>query len=208
MAKWLSLLGGDQSRADRAKSHRASDDDDDPRKDRANQHRRNGSRRASGQSDDDAVVDDDEDVRDHAADDDRADDEPVARSRERGSRNGVTSRREKSEPDRVRGDDRRGRGRDEPNRPKPPRGSVTGGQAVQEAKQLLVDLTGHPCESVSGLARTDDGGWKVTLEALELERVPRTTDILASYVVELDADGGLVGYDRVNRYYRNQAGTD
>lgn len=91
-------------------------------------------------------------------------------------------------------------------RPTSRRGSLTGARAVREAKDLLIELTGHECESVSGLSRTDDGGWAVTLEALELERVPRTTDILATYVVELDENGDLLKYERTSRYYRNQAG--
>jgi len=43
------------------------------------------------------------------------------------------------------------------------------------------------------------------METVELERVPRTTDIMASYLVELDEQGGLINYERVQRYYRNQA---
>lgn len=73
------------------------------------------------------------------------------------------------------------------------------------AKAILVELTGHPCESVSSLNRRQDGGWNVTLEIVELERIPQTTDILASYVVELDDRGELLSYQRVNRYYRNAA---
>ena len=46
------------------------------------------------------------------------------------------------------------------------------------------------------------------LEVVELERVPPTTDILATYRVDLDEYGELMGYERVNRYYRNQAGGD
>jgi len=67
----------------------------------------------------------------------------------------------------------------------------------------LLDLTGQPCESVSSLSRTHDG-WRIALEVVELERIPRTTDILASYVVELDDEGELMGYERVHRYYRNE----
>jgi len=48
----------------------------------------------------------------------------------------------------------------------------------------------------------------VTVEVVELERVPRSTDIVASYDVEVDADGELVGYERINRYYRNQPGEE
>ncbi|MST33242.1 hypothetical protein GHK86_10985 [Acidimicrobiaceae bacterium USS-CC1] len=41
--------------------------------------------------------------------------------------------------------------------------------------------------------------------AVELERVPATTSVLASYEAELDEEGTLLGYGRLRRYYRNQA---
>jgi hypothetical protein len=75
------------------------------------------------------------------------------------------------------------------------------------AKEHLFDLTGQPPESVSGLSRAGDG-WRVIVEVVELERVPRSTDILASYEVEVDGSGELVSYHRVNRYYRNQPGEE
>jgi hypothetical protein len=82
---------------------------------------------------------------------------------------------------------------------------LSGVRAAAMAQQQLEQLTGKTVESVSGMTRHDDG-WTVTLELVELERVPTTTDILASYRVELDEDGELLGYERLNRYYRNQAG--
>ena len=45
----------------------------------------------------------------------------------------------------------------------------------------------------------------LTVEVCELERVPNTTDVLASYVVQLDDRGGLLGYKRDRRYQRGQA---
>ena len=82
---------------------------------------------------------------------------------------------------------------------------LSGTRAAQLAQAHLQELTGQVSESVSGLSRTPDG-WVITVEVVELERVPRTTDILASYRVELDEDGDLMGYERVSRYYRNAAG--
>ena len=81
---------------------------------------------------------------------------------------------------------------------------LSGTRAAALAQQHIEELTGKQVESVSGLSRQPDG-WTVTVELVELERVPPTTDILASYRVELDQDGELMGYDRVSRYYRNQA---
>jgi len=64
-------------------------------------------------------------------------------------------------------------------------------------------MTGKQCESVSGLNRTRDG-WKIQLDVVELERIPQSTDIMASYQVQLDQHGELMRYERLARYYRNQ----
>ena len=42
----------------------------------------------------------------------------------------------------------------------------------------------------------------MTVDVLELSRVPNTTDVMASYVVQLDDRGGLLGYKRDRRYLR------
>jgi len=84
---------------------------------------------------------------------------------------------------------------------------LSGSAAVAYAKAHLADLTGQPAEAVSALNRTRDG-WRVVIEVLELERIPRTTDILASYCVDLDESGDLMGYERTHRYYRNDVGGD
>jgi len=44
----------------------------------------------------------------------------------------------------------------------------------------------------------------VTLELLELPRIPDTTSLLGTYEATLDADGNLVDARRVRRYPRNQ----
>ena len=72
------------------------------------------------------------------------------------------------------------------------------------ARETIEDLTGHPAESVSGL-QWDGETWLVTVDVLELERIPSTTDVLGSYVVQLDENGGLLGYKRHGRYQRGQA---
>ena len=86
-----------------------------------------------------------------------------------------------------------------------PPGRLSGPKAVQAAKANLEELTNQAVESVSGLARSREG-WVVMLEVVEMERVPRSTDLMASYRVEVDNGGELMGYERVARYYRNQAG--
>ena len=76
---------------------------------------------------------------------------------------------------------------------------------ARAARGQLAELTGRAPESVLGL-RKDEDGWKVTVELVELRRVPNSTDLLGCYVVTLDDNGELVGYERVRRYQRGQAG--
>ena len=71
------------------------------------------------------------------------------------------------------------------------------------AVEQLAELTGQKVEGLSGIHRNDDG-WVVNAEVLELRRVPETSDVLATYEVELDDDGSLTGYRRVKRYTRAQ----
>lgn len=75
------------------------------------------------------------------------------------------------------------------------------------AREQLRELQGRDAESITALERTRDG-WRVTCEVLEVERIPNSTDVLATYVIELDGDGDLVAFERVRRYYRAQAGGD
>ena len=72
------------------------------------------------------------------------------------------------------------------------------------AREQLASLLGKRADAVSGLERTDDG-WVVTLDVVELSRIPESTDVLASYELELDHDRNLVRYSRGRRFYRSQA---
>ncbi|MBZ6204601.1 gas vesicle protein [Streptomyces olivaceus] len=85
----------------------------------------------------------------------------------------------------------------ESRRPKPM-------EVLREARAQLAELTGMTAESVSSFEQTEDG-WALEVEVLELERVPDTMSLMASYQVELDAEGQLTGYRRVRRYERGRA---
>ncbi|MGN6662957.1 MAG: gas vesicle protein [Solirubrobacterales bacterium] len=85
------------------------------------------------------------------------------------------------------------------------RGKPSPREIAEGAVEQVQDLIGRPVESVTGLERDGDE-WTVTLEVLELERVPTTTDVLGKYEVTLDKDGELTGAQRVRRYPRAEAG--
>jgi hypothetical protein len=86
-----------------------------------------------------------------------------------------------------------------------PRQNLTGPQLAVQARKQIAEITGMEAESVSSLQRDDDGGWTVTVEVLELSRVPSTDDVIGSYEVELDEDGEMLGYRRVRRYPRSKS---
>ena len=78
-------------------------------------------------------------------------------------------------------------------------------EMVKRAVEQVGTLTGRPVEGVLGVRRNgDEGGWRVTLEVVELRRIPDSTDVLAAYEVEVDDDGDLREYRRTRRYYRSQ----
>jgi len=48
-------------------------------------------------------------------------------------------------------------------------------------------------EAIIGIER-EEGGWKVTIEALERRAVPDTQDLLGRYEIRLDKNGELIGW--------------
>ncbi|MFE0778477.1 gas vesicle protein [Streptomyces sp. NPDC058861] len=87
-------------------------------------------------------------------------------------------------------------------RPAPRRAkAVDAGSAMSSAAEQLAKLLGRPPESVSSLKPTDSG-WEAQVEVVELERIPDTTSVLASYKVSLDEEGALISFERTRRYSR------
>jgi hypothetical protein len=89
------------------------------------------------------------------------------------------------------------------------RGRISAREAIERVRGELPQLLGHPVDSVHGAEPDEDGnGWKVTVQVVELSRIPASTDVLGAYEVTLDAQGELQAYRRRRRYYRNQADED
>jgi hypothetical protein len=82
---------------------------------------------------------------------------------------------------------------------------LSGPEAVRRAREQIEELLGRPTDTVSSFAADGSNGWVVTVEVVELERIPPTTSMLASYEAHLDRDGDLVELKRLRRYSRNQA---
>ncbi|MGY5125272.1 gas vesicle protein GvpO [Streptomyces nigrescens] len=97
---------------------------------------------------------------------------------------------------------RAGSGESESEAPRAGR-RVSAPRAMRYAAEQLKELLGRAPESVSAVKPTEDG-WQADVEVLELERVPGTTSVMATYRVMLDKEGELVAYERTRRYTRGQ----
>lgn len=84
---------------------------------------------------------------------------------------------------------------------KRPSKALNAASAMRSAAGQLAQLLGRPPESVSSLKPAEDG-WEAQVEVVELERIPDTTSVMASYKVALDSEGQLVSYERTRRYSR------
>ena len=81
---------------------------------------------------------------------------------------------------------------------------LTARELTRAAAEAVVELSGYKPEGVSAF-QWDGETWLVTVDVCELRRIPNTTDVMATYVVQLDDRGGLMGYKRVRRYLRGAA---
>jgi Gas vesicle synthesis protein GvpO len=122
------------------------------------------------------------------------------RPRDESSQNGDELQQEQEQQKEPRREERKREKRE------PPKGAKRDEfmELANRARELLRSVRGVEAESVSGIAHTPNG-WMVTLEVVELHRIPESTDVLASYEVELDLDGNLLGFERGRRYNRSQA---
>jgi hypothetical protein len=118
-----------------------------------------------------------------------ADERPTRRRRDEGDSSSPAERRQRA-----------------PDRRRPRERALSGAQLARQARNELAEITGLKPEAVTSLERSDDGDtWWVTVELLELSRIPETDDLLGSYEAELDGNGELMSYRRVRRYARSQA---
>jgi hypothetical protein len=81
---------------------------------------------------------------------------------------------------------------------------LSAAELSRAALTTVQELTGYQPEAVTGL-EWDGEFWQVTVDVLELSRIPNTTDLLGSYVVKLDDGGTLREYKRMRRFQRGQA---
>jgi hypothetical protein len=85
----------------------------------------------------------------------------------------------------------------------PATSELSAAEAAAAAARHVAELTGKPTQGVTALKPSEDG-WTVGVEVLEDSRIPSSADILATYEADVDMDGTLLSYHRVNTYPRGR----
>jgi hypothetical protein len=75
---------------------------------------------------------------------------------------------------------------------------------ILQARSDFEQLTGRPVDRIVGVV-SDDSGWRITMEVVELERIPASTNVIGTYDVVVDRSGELLEFTRTHRYHRNRA---
>lgn len=69
-------------------------------------------------------------------------------------------------------------------------------EVVEKAKKQLAEATKLPVSTVVGVSREKEKGWKVSLEMVEMKRIPEAMDSLGLYEAYLDEKGDLQSFER------------
>ncbi len=80
---------------------------------------------------------------------------------------------------------------------------IGAGEIAARAKGELSRITGLDADHVSAV-RNDSDGWHVTVDLIELRRIPASSDVLAAYHAVFAPTGSLLSYRRTRRYFRDQ----
>jgi Gas vesicle synthesis protein GvpO len=97
-------------------------------------------------------------------------------------------------------------GKEEQSSRPPDEGELTAAGVGEVALEHVARLTGKETVGVTFVEPTDDG-WQAGVEIVEDIRVPSSSDMLAVYQADLDLDGELLAYRRVQRYARGSSRT-
>ncbi len=77
-------------------------------------------------------------------------------------------------------------------------------EVAERARQQLAEVTGLKPVAVVGSYR-DAEGWHITVDLLEMARLPQSTDILGTYVVSLDEEGNMLKFEKKRARLRSES---
>lgn len=78
-------------------------------------------------------------------------------------------------------------------------------ERVAKAREQFQALTGVEPAAVAGVSKVD-GGWELSIDVVEVARIPETASLMATYRVTTDDAGDVTGYERARRFNRSEAG--
>ena len=75
---------------------------------------------------------------------------------------------------------------------------------AERAKEQLAEVTGFsPVAAVGGFK--DEEGWHISVDVLEMARLPESTDIIGTYEVVLDPEGNMVKFEKKRSRLRGES---
>ena len=84
--------------------------------------------------------------------------------------------------------------------------ALTLSEAIAKAKVEIAALNPSVIDAVSRCERSPDGSWLIVLDLIESPSRMGENDLLISYELRLDADGFVLGVERLGRYRREDDG--
>jgi len=76
-------------------------------------------------------------------------------------------------------------------------------ELTEQAKEQLAQVTGFRPVAVVGSYK-DEEGWHISVDMLEMARLPESTDVIGTYVAVLDENGDLVKFDKKRARLRGE----
>ncbi len=76
-------------------------------------------------------------------------------------------------------------------------------ELAERAKQQLAQVTGFKPVAVVGSYK-DEEGWHISVDMLEMVRLPECTDVISTYVAVLDENGELLKFTKKRARLRGE----
>ena len=68
-------------------------------------------------------------------------------------------------------------------------------ELAERAKEQLAQMTGFKPFAIVGSYK-DEEGWHITVDVVELTRIPEATDVIGTYVALLDENGDMMKFEK------------
>jgi hypothetical protein len=68
-------------------------------------------------------------------------------------------------------------------------------ELAEQAKEQLAQMTGFKPFAIVGSYK-DEEGWHITVDVVELTRIPEATDVIGTYVALLDENGDMMKFEK------------